>query len=166
VADKPDSQEICFVPDGDYAAVVDRHLPAGRSGLVVDLQGRVVGRHGGVHHFTIGQRRGLGISAAEPLYVVKLDADRRLVHVGPRAALDRPGLTASRVNWVAGSPPAGVIAAEVQIRSRHAAAPARVQAIAEDRMSVEFDAPQSAVTPGQAAVVFQGDEVLGGGWID
>jgi tRNA-specific 2-thiouridylase len=166
VADKPDSQEICFVPDGEYAAVVDRHLPADRSGLVIDAQGRVVGRHDGVHHFTVGQRKGLGISAPEPLYVVKLDAERRLVQVGPRAALDRPALTASRVNWVAGTPPGGAISAHVQIRSRHEAAPARVTPLGSDRMTVEFDAPQAAITPGQAAVVFQGDEVLGGGWID
>jgi tRNA-specific 2-thiouridylase len=166
VADKPDSQEICFVPGGDYAAVVDRHLPADRSGLVVDMQGRVVGRHDGVHHFTIGQRKGLGIPAAEPLYVVTLDAERRLVQVGPKAALDRRAFTASRVSWVSGSLPAGEIRAEVQIRSRHTAAPARVVPVEAARMEVEFDAPQSAVTPGQAAVVFQGDEVLGGGWID
>jgi tRNA-uridine 2-sulfurtransferase len=166
VADKPDSQEICFVPDGEYAAVVDRELPADRSGLVVDLQGRVVGKHHGVHHFTIGQRKGLGISAAEPLYVVKLDAGRRLVHVGPRAALDRPSLSASRVNWVAGAPPEGGLRAQVQIRSRHAAAAARVTPVGTDRVDVEFDEPQAAITPGQAAVMFQGDEVLGGGWID
>jgi tRNA-specific 2-thiouridylase len=166
VADKPDSQEICFVPDGEYAAVVDRRLPADRSGLVVDGGGRVLGRHDGVHHFTVGQRKGLGIAAREPLYVVRLDAGRRLVEVGPRAALERPGLTASRVNWVSGTPPAGAIRAEVQIRSRHAAAPATVTPLGPDRMSVAFDTPQSAVTPGQAAVVFQGGEVLGGGWID
>jgi tRNA-specific 2-thiouridylase len=166
VADKPDSQELCFVPDGEYASVVDRKLPADRSGLIVDTQGRVVGRHDGVHHFTVGQRKGLGISAADPLYVVKLDAGRRLVQVGPRAALERPGLTASGVNWVVGTPPAGNIRAQVQIRSRHAAASARVTPIGPDRMHVEFDAPQSAITPGQAAVVFQDNEVLGGGWID
>jgi tRNA-specific 2-thiouridylase len=166
VADKPDSQEICFVPDGEYAAVVERHLPADRAGLVVDGRGRVVGTHDGVHHFTIGQRKGLGISAAEPLYVVRLDAGRRLVEVGPRGALERAGLTASGVNWVSGTPPAGDVRAQVQIRSRHAAAAARVRPIGPDRMAVEFDAPQSAVTPGQAAVVFQDDEVVGGGWID
>ena len=166
VADKPDSQEICFVPDGDYAAVVDRKLPATAPVSSSISQGRAVGKHDGVHHFTIGQRKGLGISAAEPRYVVRLDAERRLVQVGPKAALERQGLTASGVNWVAGTPPAGVIAAEVQIRSRHAAAPARVRAVGADRMDVEFDRPQRAVTPGQAAVVFQGDELLGGGWID
>jgi tRNA-specific 2-thiouridylase len=166
VADKPDSQEICFVPDGEYAAVVGRHLQGDRGGLVVDGEGRVLGTHEGVHHFTVGQRKGLGISAAEPLYVVRLDAERRLVQVGPRAALERPSLTASRVNWVAGAAPAGDIRAEVQVRSRHAAAPARVSPVGADRMAVEFDTPQAAITPGQAAVVFQGGEVLGGGWID
>ena len=165
VADKPDSQEICFVPDGKYATVVDRHLPGDRSGLVVDAQGRVLGKHDGVHHFTIGQRKGLGISAAEPLYVVKLDAERRLVQVGSKAALERPALTASCVNWVAGAPPAGGIRVEVQIRSRHTAAPATVTPLNDNRMAVQFDVPQSAITPGQAAVVFLGDEVLGGGWI-
>ena len=166
VADKADSQELCFVPDGEYATVVARHLPGDRSGLVVDAQGRVVGKHDGVHHFTVGQRKGLGISSAEPLYVVRLDAARGVVQVGPRAALERPGLTASGVNWVPGNAPAGEIRAQVQIRSRHAAAAARVVPIGLDRMEVEFDAPQTAITPGQAAVVFQGDEVLGGGWID
>jgi tRNA-specific 2-thiouridylase len=166
VADKPDSQEICFVPDGEYAAVVDRRLPADRAGLVIDAQGRMLGRHDGVHHFTVGQRKGLGISAGEPLYVVKLDAVNRLVEVGPRTALERPGLTASGVNWVAGTPPAGAIRALVQIRSRHAAAGALVTPLGRGRMSVVFEEPQSAVTPGQAAVVFQGDEVLGGGWIE
>ena len=166
VAEKPDSQEICFVPDGEYAAVVDRHLPGDRCGLVVDAQGRVLGRHDGVHHFTVGQRKGLRISAPEPLYVVRLDADRRLVQVGPKAALERRTLTAAGMNWVAGAPPAGDIRAQVQIRSRHAAAEARVTPVGADRMAVEFDAPQSAITPGQAAVVFQGHDVLGGGWID
>jgi tRNA-specific 2-thiouridylase len=166
VADKPDSQEICFVPDGEYASVVDRRLPADRSGLVVDAHGRVLGRHDGVHHFTIGQRKGLGIAASEPLYVVKLDAERQIVQVGPRAALERLSLTASRANWVGGAPPTGGLRAQVQIRSRHSAADALVTPLGPSRIGVVFDVPQSAVTPGQAAVVFQGDEVLGGGWID
>ena len=119
VADKPDSQEICFVPDGDYAAIVERRLPADRRGLIVDLEGRVVGRHDGVHHFTIGQRKGLGLATSEPMFVVRLDADQHVVTVGPRSALDRFDLTASRVNWIAGEPPAGAIRAGVQIRHRH-----------------------------------------------
>jgi tRNA-specific 2-thiouridylase len=166
VAEKPDSQEICFVPDGDYAAVVERMLPADRSGLMVDTEGRVVGRHEGVHHFTIGQRKGLGLTLGDPIYVVRLDALNKLVTVGPRSAIERTELTASRVNWVSGTPPGQPLAVYAQIRNRHAAAPARVMAIGPDRVRVGFDTPQLAITPGQAVVLFQGDEVLGGGWID
>lgn len=166
VAEKPDSQEICFVPDGDYAEVVERYLPADRSGAIVHVDGRTLGRHDGVHRFTVGQRKGLGISAGEPLFVVHLEAARRLVTVGPREALERATLTASRVNWTAGLIPAAVFRADVQIRSRHAAAPARVEVTGPDRVRVEFAVPQLAITPGQAAVFFRGDEVLGGGWID
>ena len=166
VAEKPDSQEICFVPDGNYAGVVERHLPADRAGLMIDTEGRVVGRHDGVHHFTIGQRKGLGVALGDPVYVVRLDALRKLVTVGPRSAIEQAALTASGVNWVAGTPPRGTIRVEAQIRSRHAAAPARVTFFARDRVRVDFDTPQHAITPGQAVVLFSGDEVLGGGWID
>lgn len=166
VAEKPDSQEICFVPDGDYASVVERHLPADRAGLIVDVDGRVVGRHEGVHHLTVGQRKGLGLAMPEPMYVVRLDAGRKLVTVGPRSALDRALLTASGVNWISGFPPVEPIEAEVQVRSRHAAAPARVTVTGPGRIRVEFCKPETAITPGQAAVLFRGDEVLGGGWID
>jgi tRNA-uridine 2-sulfurtransferase len=166
VAEKPDSQEICFVPDGDYATVVERCLPADRSGPIVDLDGRVLGRHEGVHRFTIGQRKGLGIASGEPLFVVRLDASRRLVAVGPASALQRTSLTASGVNWIAGTPQGGTLAPCVQIRSRHAPAQATVRVIDAHRVGIEFDAPQSAVTPGQAAVFYDGAEVLGGGWID
>jgi tRNA-specific 2-thiouridylase len=166
VAEKPDSQEICFVPDGDYAAVVDRRLPADRAGLMIDMDGRVVGRHEGVHHFTIGQRKGLGLALGDPVYVVALDAQKKLVTVGPRSAIEQTALTASRVNWISGTPPGDATRVEAQIRSRHAAAPARVTVLARDRVRVDFDTPQLAITPGQAVVLFQGDEVLGGGWID
>ncbi|MCX6552086.1 MAG: tRNA 2-thiouridine(34) synthase MnmA [Acidobacteria bacterium] len=166
VADKPDSQEICFVPDGNYAAVVERYAPGDRAGLIVDTTGRPVGRHDGVHHFTIGQRKGLGIAAGEPLYVVRLDASRKLVTVGPRRAVESAMLVASRVNWIAGSTPEGPLRVEAQIRNRHEAAPATVTALGASRISVTFDAPQAAITPGQAVVLFRGDEVLGGGWID
>jgi tRNA-uridine 2-sulfurtransferase len=166
VADKPDSQEICFAPDGDYAAVVDRILPGRRSGLIVDLAGRVVGRHDGVHHFTIGQRKGLGIASAEPLYVVRLDAARQLVTVGPRASVDTAACTASGVNWISGVAPASPVRAEAQIRHRHPAAGATIEPIADGRAAVTFDLPQTAITPGQALVFYRGDEVLGGGWID
>ncbi len=166
VAEKPDSQEICFVPDGDYAAFVERRLPADRAGLIIDDTGRVVGRHAGVHRFTIGQRKGLRIAGGEPLYVVRLDAARRLVTVGPRQALEQSVLTASGVNWLAGSEPERILEAAVQIRSRHAAAPATIAVLGPARVRVEFDAPQTAITPGQAAVFFRDDELLGGGWID
>lgn len=166
VAAKPDSQEICFVPDGDYAAVVERHLTGDRAGLIVDGGGRVLGRHEGVHRFTVGQRKGLGVSAPEPVFVVKLDAETRVVTVGPKSALERDELAASGVNWVSGRVPAETLRIEAQIRHRHAAAPATVTATGADRVRVVFDTPQVAITPGQAVVFYRGDEVLGGGWID
>jgi tRNA-uridine 2-sulfurtransferase len=166
VAAKPDSQEICFVPDGNYAAVVERFAPGDRTGLVVDTEGRIVGRHDGVHHFTIGQRKGLRISASDPLYVVRLDAERRLVEVGPKAAVEARALVASRVNWIAGHGPESPRRVEAQIRYRHPAAPAVVIPLEAGRIRVEFDAPQTAITPGQAVVLFDGNEVLGGAWID
>lgn len=166
VANKPDSQEICFVPDGDYAAVVERLRPADRSGLFVDVEGRVVGRHDGVHRFTVGQRKGLGLATGEPLFVVRLDAERRLVTVGPRSALDRAELTASRVNWIAGAPPGSARRVQVQIRHRHKPAAAIVTPRGTALAHVAFDAPQQGVSPGQAVVFYRDDEILGGGWID
>ncbi len=166
-ADKPDSQEICFVPDGDYAAFLERVEPAlATAGAIVDRQGTQVGEHRGVHRFTIGQRKGLGLSTGVPLYVVDIDAERRQVTVGPRDALERTTFSVSRVNWVAGTPPASALQANVQIRHRHAAAPARVEPLDDARAAVEFATPQSAITPGQAAVFYDRDQVLGGGWID
>jgi tRNA-specific 2-thiouridylase len=167
VADKPDSQEICFVPGNDYAAVVEARAPgADRTGEIVSEEGRVLGRHDGVHRFTIGQRKGLGVSAAAPLFVLRLDAEARRVVVGPRAALEQTTLTAARVNWIAGVAPTGPIRTAAQIRYRHPAAPARVEALDDDRARVVFDSPQPAITPGQAVVFFDGDVVLGGGWIE
>jgi tRNA-specific 2-thiouridylase len=167
VATKPDSQEICFVPDGDYARFVEREAPAlATAGAIVDQRGKPLGAHGGVHRFTIGQRKGLGLSAGVPLYVVAIDADRKQVTVGPRHALERTTFTVSRVNWVAGTTPDRPIAADVQIRHRHVAASARIRPLDDARVAVEFAAPQSAITPGQAAVFYDGDAVLGGGWID
>jgi tRNA-specific 2-thiouridylase len=166
-ADKPDSQEICFVPDGDYAAFLERVEPAlATTGAIVDQHGAQVGAHTGVHRFTIGQRKGLGLSTGVPLYVVDIDAATQRVTVGPRDALDRSTLTASRVNWIAGSAPDGWVAVTAQIRHRHRPAASRVRAIEDGRAEVEFAAPQQAITPGQAVVWYDGDEVLGGGWID
>ncbi len=167
VADKPDSQEICFVPDGDYAAFLERAEPVlATAGTIVDDTGRTLGTHGGVHRFTVGQRKGLGLSVGVPLYVVAIDAAAQAVTVGPREALERRTLTASKVNWISGDAPVTWMTATAQIRHRHRAAPARVRALDGGRAEVEFDAPQSAVSPGQAVVCYDGDEVLGGGWID
>jgi tRNA-specific 2-thiouridylase len=167
VADKRDSHEICFVPDGNYAAFVARQAgPATPgSGLVTDTTGRPLGHHGGIHRFTVGQRKGLGLSASAPLYVVRLDASTNRVVVGPRAALERTRFSVREVNWMAGAAPGAPIRAAVQVRHRHAAIPATV--VAHDtRATVTLDQPQIAVAPGQAAAFFDGDVVLGGGWID
>ena len=166
VADKPDSQEICFIPDRDYATFVTTHAPqTERDGAIVDEGGRVLGRHGGIHRFTVGQRKGLGLASSSPMYVLALRPGEHQVVVGPKSALERTTLTASGVNWIAGTPqaPQRVTA---QIRHRHPAAPATLQAIDPARAAVVFDAPQIAVTPGQAVVFYDGDAVVGGGWID
>ena len=166
VAEKPDSHEICFVPDGDHAAFLADHGAALGEGAILDTTGRQLGRHDGVHRFTVGQRKGLGLSSAIPLYVVGLDAATNAVTVGPRAALERMALTASGVNWIAGSAPASGTRGTAQIRHRHKPAVATVYPIDDDRVSVEFDEPQAAVAPGQALVMYDGEEVVGGGWID
>ena len=167
VADKPDSQEICFVPDGDYAAFIEKQTGDLRSGgAIVTQAGEVLGQHAGVHRFTVGQRKGLGIAAAEPLYVLELRPTDKAVVVGPRPALERTALIASQVNWIAGAPPAGALRITAQIRHRHQPAPATVRAIGDDRAAVDFDAPVMAITPGQAVVFYDEDVVVGGGWID
>lgn len=167
VARKPDSHEICFVPDGGYAAFVERRAPdAARPGRIVDAAGRTLGRHAGVHRFTIGQRKGLGLSSHVPLYVTALDAASGEVTVGPRRALERSTLRASSVNWIAGRPPADRVRVTARIRSRHPEAAATVEVLENDAARVAFDEPQAAITPGQAVVFHQGETVLGGGWID
>jgi tRNA-specific 2-thiouridylase len=170
-ADKPESQEICFVPDGDYAEFVERSLPGRGSspgvgeGDIVDATGRVVGAHRGIYRYTVGQRRGLGIAHSAPLYVLELDpAGNRLV-VGERAQLARGRFQARRANWIAVAEPAQPMRAQVKIRSRHPEAPAEVTPLGEGGVQVVFDAPQMAVTPGQAAVFYQGEVVVGGAWI-
>jgi tRNA-uridine 2-sulfurtransferase len=120
----------------------------------------------GVHRFTIGQRKGLGVAGGSPLFVVNLDAGRKLVTVGAKPLLDRAELSAASVNWIGGTPPADPVRVAAQIRHRHPAAPATVTATGDDTVRVVFDEPQTAVTPGQAVVFYRGDEVLGGGWID
>ena len=163
VADKAESQEICFVPDGDHAGfVAKRAAPA--PGEIVDEEGRVVGAHGGVHHFTVGQRRGLRVAGASPSYVVAVDALTRRVTVGPRARLARERIEVRDVRWP-GVAPELPFAAAVQVRHRHRPAPARVVPRGADAV-VELEAPlESGAAPGQAAVFYSGDEVIGGGWI-
>ena len=164
VADKAESQEICFVPDGRYADFVERVATTVRGGEIRDRNGNVLGRHGGIHRFTIGQRRGLGISAARALYVSAIDARTATITVAPREDLATWGLEAERVSWVAGRPEPPGARVRVKIRYRHPPVPARVYAC-EGGLRVEFETPQEAVAPGQAAVLYRGDEVLGGGWI-
>jgi tRNA-specific 2-thiouridylase len=173
VTQKPDSQEICFVPDGDYAAFIERRSPGSAApGTIVDEGGRVLGAHGGVHRFTIGQRKGLGLSSTEPLYVLAIKPEAAQVVVGSRDDLGRSRLTAAGVNWISGAAPSDWMRVHAQIRHRHPAAPAKVRVTEAVRLKpdaaveVEFDAPQTAITPGQAVVFYDGDEVLGGGWID
>jgi tRNA-specific 2-thiouridylase len=132
----------------------------------VSQSGEVLGRHGGVHRFTVGQRKGLGIAAPEPMYVLQLRPAEKTVVVGPRPQLERTILTASRVNWIAGAPPAGPLRVTAQIRHRHQAAPGTVRALESMRASMAFDAPVVAITPGQAVVFYLEDVVIGGGWIE
>jgi len=167
VAEKPDSQEICFVPDGDYASFVAAKAPrVAHAGAIVAESGERLGTHAGIHRFTIGQRKGLGVSAPTPLYVLRIDADSSDVTVGPKSSLESTTLTASGVNWVSTDAPVTWIPVTAQIRHRHAAAAGRVRALDGTRAEVEFDTPQSAITPGQAVVFYQDDVVVGGGWID
>lgn len=163
--DKPESQDICFVPDGDHARLVRaRRDEAFQPGVIRHVDGRIVGTHEGLANFTIGQRRGLRVAEGTPVYVTRLDAETQTVIVGPRDACHSATVRVGNVNWLcdASDEP---IRADVQIRYHHLAAAATVTPRG-DEVLVEFDEPQAAVTPGQAAVFYRGDEVLGGGWID
>jgi tRNA-specific 2-thiouridylase len=170
VAAKPDSQDICFVPDGDYASIVRRVRPdAAEPGEIVHLDGRVLGRHAGVINYTVGQRRGLEISAPEPLFVVALDAKARRVTVGPRAALAQRQVPVRELNWIGpralGSEPLSVA---VKIRSMRPPVPAEIAADGAGGALVTLLNPQEAIAPGQACVVYDAEtqsRLLGGGWI-
>jgi tRNA-uridine 2-sulfurtransferase len=168
VADKPDSREICFVTDGHYADFVERHAKGrmGTSGAILDEAGHMVGAHRGVHRYTVGQRKGLGLSSTIPLYVLEIDATAQRLVVGPRAALERTTLTARDVNWIAGMPPSASARVSAQVRYAHRAAPATLTPLSDAAARLVFDAPQPAIAPGQAVVFYQEDEVVGGGWID
>ena len=171
VAMKPDSYEICFVPGGDYGAFLDAYAAeqgeaAAAGGELVAADGRTLGRHGGVHHFTVGQRKGLGVAAGRPLYVLRIEPETRRVVVGEEAELHHRALTARQAHWIAGAPPAGPLRVAARIRNRHAPAPAWAEPLAGGGLRVTFDEPQRAITPGQAVVLYDGDLVLGGAWID
>jgi tRNA-specific 2-thiouridylase len=166
VADKPDSVEICFVPDGDHARLIRQRRPeSGATGRIVDSSGEVLGTHDGIERFTIGQRKGLGVAAGERRYVLQIIPATHDVIVGDREELLAGGLRAAQVNWLI-QPPDRPICCQVKIRYRHNPAPATVTALPEGQAQVEFLSEQSAVTPGQAAVFYDGSRVLGGGWIE
>lgn len=175
-AEKPESQEICFVPDGNYSAFIDRFLAhEGREdeipegGEIVNTAGDVVGQHTGIHRYTIGQRRGLGIAHEKPLYVVQIERAKNQIIVGEDDELDSPEFTARGVNWVAFDEPAEPVRAVVKVRYRHDPVPATLHALPGSRARVVFDEPQRAVTPGQATIFYDietGEEVVGGGWIE
>jgi tRNA-uridine 2-sulfurtransferase len=167
VAAKPDSQDICFVPQGSYAQLVERLRPdAAESGEIVDLYGRVLGRHRGLARFTVGQRKGLGIAAAEPLYVLRLDPAARRVVVGPRAALAETRLTLDQINWLGhGSLPQSGIAVTAKLRSTQPPVAAMLFPRSETTAELVPAEPVTAAAPGQAAVFYDGERVLGGGWI-
>ena len=168
VAAKPDSQDICFVPDGRYAGVIERLRPgAAEPGAIVDRAGRVLGRHEGIIHFTVGQRRGLGIAAPEPLYVLAVDAARHEVVVGPQAALLRNRVFTGPLAWIGSDMPAPGAARAVvaRLRSSHPGAPARLVRKADGTAEVTLEEPEAATAPGQACVLYDADRVLGGGWI-
>lgn len=175
-AEKQESQEICFVPDGNYSAFIDRFLAhEGREdeiperGEIVNTAGEVVGEHTGIHRYTIGQRRGLGIAHEKPLYVVQIERAKNQIIVGEDDELDSPEFTARGVNWIAFDEPAEPVRALVKVRYRHDPVPATIHALPDSRARIVFDEPQRAITPGQATIfcdIETGEEVVGGGWIE
>ena len=165
-AEKPESQDLCLIEaHGSMRTFLDRYINQ-KEGEIVDMAGNVLGKHTGIHHYTIGQRKGLGIAAPEPLYVVKLDAVMNRVVVGDRHAGGRLECTASRMNWVSIAEPTVPIAAEVKIRYRSPSVPAQIIPLGDSRVKIVFETHQFGVTPGQAAVLYNGEMVLGGGIIE
>jgi tRNA-specific 2-thiouridylase len=165
-AEKPESQDICFIPNGDYREFLRaERAPVFASGSLLDMAGTVLGRHGGVANFTVGQRKGLGLATPQPLYVVDIDPARNAVTVGEAKDLERVRLVARDVNFIACAPPSGPMAVAAKIRHRHDAAPATVRALDPGAAEVIFETPQRAVAPGQSVVFYDGDCVVGGGVI-
>ena len=174
VAEKPESQEICFVPAGSYVRFIEGYLQEqgrdargalGESGEIVSTSGAVMGRHSGLHNFTVGQRKGLGFAARRPMYVVALDTHKNRVIVGEDGDLHSRACEVRNVNWVPFEAPDRLVRARVRIRNRHEPADATITALSGATARVVFDEPQRAITPGQAAVFYSGEQVLGGGWI-
>ncbi len=166
-AHKSDSQDICFIPNGDYISFIRQHSDhTFPTGSFVDTKGTPLGEHAGIVRYTVGQRKGLGIALGQPMFVKTKDPIQNTVTLCTDAELFADTLTASEVNWIACDTPTSAIHAEVKIRYRHTPAPATVEPIGEDRISVRFDTPQRAIAPGQSVVFYDGDTVIGGGVID
>jgi tRNA-uridine 2-sulfurtransferase len=174
VADKAESQEICFIPDGDYGGFIERQFgdvcgaPESQpfeEGDIVDESGRVIGQHPGIHRFTIGQRRGLGVAGGTPLYVIDVQPAQNRIVAGERRQLGRTSCRVEQPNWILISSLEGTIRSTAKIRSRHPEAPATIRPLENGDLLVEFDSPQFGVSPGQAIVFYQGEQVMGGGWI-
>ena len=172
VAEKKESQEICFVPDGKYSEFIDRYLdhenrademPVG--GEIVNTAGETVGTHTGIHRYTVGQRRGLGIASEKPLYVIQIERAKNQIIIGEDKELESIEFTAKGVNWVAFDEPSEPVRADVKVRYRHEPASATIHALPDAEARIVFDEPQRAITPGQATIFYNGDEVVGGGWI-
>ena len=166
VAEKGESQEICFIPDDDYVRFIEEARGGGHlSGNIVDGRGNILGSHRGVYRYTVGQRKGLGIAHPHPLYVLRVDAEKKEVVVGGKDELDSEGLVARNVNWIVPSP-SSPIEATCKIRYRHQPVPCRILPLPGDRAEIRFRDREKSVTPGQAVVFYDGEEVLGGGWIE
>jgi len=171
VAEKPESMELCFVPNGNYVQFIHAYSSEigepveDREGEIITRDNVVIGRHNGVHNYTIGQRKGLGFSTGKPIYVLAIDTEKNRVIVGEDEALQETEFEIENVNWVSIVEPAGAFCARVKIRHKHEPAAAKVEALPGLRARIRFDEPQRAITPGQAAVIYDGDVVLGGGWI-
>jgi tRNA-uridine 2-sulfurtransferase len=173
VAEKQESQEICFVPDGNYSGFIDRYLEhenrtneLPKGGEIVNARGEKIGEHSGIHRYTIGQRRGLGIAHEKPLYVVQIERAKNQIIAGEAEELDCLEFTAKGVNWVAFDEPSESVRASVKVRYRHEPASATIHALPDKRARIVFDEPQRAITPGQATCFYDGEEVVGGGWIE
>ncbi|MFP4009921.1 MAG: tRNA 2-thiouridine(34) synthase MnmA, partial [Spirulinaceae cyanobacterium] len=165
-ADKPESQDLCLIEaHGSMQSFLDKYINT-KEGDIVDATGKVLGQHTGIHHYTIGQRKGLGVSAPDPLYVMKLDPVMNRVVVGRREEATQPDCTVNRVNWVSIPEPQAPIQAEVRVRYRSRPVPTQVIPLEKGRIKLIFDEPQFGITPGQAAVLYDGDVVLGGGIIE